>query len=85
MKRLTIDASVALKFLLDEPGSDEARQFYSEEKDGRFAVSNVLLSPTLVLLEVHNTLAKRLWIGRANSQWLPMVGQAATHQRLRSR
>jgi predicted nucleic acid-binding protein len=59
MKRLTIDASVALKFLLDEPGSDEARQFYSEEKDGRFAVSNVLLSPTLVLLEVHNTLAKR--------------------------
>jgi predicted nucleic acid-binding protein len=59
MKRLTIDASVALKFLLDEPGSDEARQFYSQEKDGRFVVSNVLLSPALVLLEVHNTLARR--------------------------
>jgi hypothetical protein len=34
MKRLTIDASVALNFLIGEPGSDEARQFYSQEKGG---------------------------------------------------
>ena len=59
MKRLTIDASVALNFLIDEPGSDEARQFYSQEKGGRFIVIHILLSPALVLLEVHNTLAKR--------------------------
>lgn len=59
MNHLTIDASVALKFLLDEPGSEAARAYRPQEENGRLIVRNVLLAPALVLLEVHNTLAKK--------------------------
>ena len=64
MKHLTLDASVALKFILDEPGNDAARLLYAREENGQFIVSHVLSAPALILLEVHNTLAKKF--GRVN-------------------
>lgn len=58
MKHLTIDASVALKFFRDEPGSTAARLYLPQEFNGRIVVDYALSAPTLLHLEVHNTLAK---------------------------
>jgi predicted nucleic acid-binding protein len=57
--RLTVDASVAVKLLLDEPGSDEARSYLPREVEGRSRIDFFLSAPALILLEVHNTLAKK--------------------------
>ena len=59
MDHLTIDASVALKFILDEKGSQDARQFHAQDDNGRILVRNILSSPALMLLEVHSTLARK--------------------------
>lgn len=55
---LTIDASVALKFFLNEPGSDEARAYQSKLMGGRIHVQHFFIAPVIFFLEVHNTLAK---------------------------
>jgi predicted nucleic acid-binding protein len=57
--RLTIDASVANKLLLDEPGSEEARSFLPKKIENNSRIDFFLSAPTLVLMEVHNTLAKK--------------------------
>jgi predicted nucleic acid-binding protein len=57
--RLTIDASVANKLLLDEPGSDEARSYLPQQVENGSRIDFFLSAPTLVLMEVHNTLAKK--------------------------
>jgi predicted nucleic acid-binding protein len=57
--RLTIDASVASKLLLDEPGSAEARSYLPKEVANGSRIDFFLSAPTLVLMEVHNTLAKK--------------------------
>ncbi len=48
---LVVDASVAVKWIIDEDGSEAARALLLEGAD--------LRAPTLLLVEVHNTLAKR--------------------------
>ena len=57
--RLTVDASVAVKLLLEEAGTEEARSFLPKIVDGLTRIDHILMSPALVLLEVHNTLAKK--------------------------
>lgn len=48
---LVVDASIAVKWTVDEDGSEAARAVLLEGAD--------LRAPTLVLVEVHNALAKR--------------------------
>ena len=57
--RLTIDASVANKLLLDESGSDEARSYLPMGSEIISRINYFLTAPALVLIEVHNTLAKK--------------------------
>ena len=57
--RLTIDASVAVKLFLDEPGSSDARNFLPKVVDNNLHIEHIPRAPALVLLEVHNTLAKK--------------------------
>lgn len=54
---LTIDASIAVKWIVDEPGSDAARQFLPTVDAGT-AIGNLLIAPAIIELELHNTLAK---------------------------
>ena len=60
MNRLTIDASVALKFFRDEPGSETARSYLPQLRNGAFTRAYELSAPILLALEVHNTLVKQL-------------------------
>jgi predicted nucleic acid-binding protein len=60
---LVIDASVAIKWILDEKGSEEARIFLpgpaqDETHEG-------LLAPALLLIETHYAIAKRYLRGEA--------------------
>ena len=48
---LIVDASVAVKWVVDEPGSDQALSLYADEDD--------LVAPTLILAEVGNALWKK--------------------------
>src|SRR5437660_5306901 len=48
---LIVDASVAVKWVVDEPGSDKALSLYADEGD--------LTAPTLILAEVGNALRKK--------------------------
>jgi predicted nucleic acid-binding protein len=48
---LIVDASVAVKWLVDEPGSDNALSLYAGEDD--------VAAPTLILAEVGNALWKK--------------------------
>jgi predicted nucleic acid-binding protein len=57
--KLTIDASVAIKFIVDEPGSTEARSYLPKVVGGLINVEHLLLAPIHMLLEVHHTLAKK--------------------------
>ena len=57
--KLTIDASVAIKFIVDEPGSMEARSYLPKLVGGEIEFEHSLLAPIHMLLEVHNTLAKK--------------------------
>jgi predicted nucleic acid-binding protein len=57
---LIVDASVAVKWLADEPGSDEARLL----ADGR----DPLLAPTLLVVEVANALWKKCLRGLITRQ-----------------
>lgn len=54
----TVDASVALKLLLNEPGSDEVRSLMLPLENGRIVVRDAFSAPALIGLEVHNTLTK---------------------------
>jgi predicted nucleic acid-binding protein len=56
---LTIDASVAVKFIIDEPGSDQARQYLPKRRGNFVENEHILTAPIHILLEVHNTLAKK--------------------------
>ena len=57
--KLTIDASVAIKFIVDEPGSMEARSYLPKLVGGEIEFEHSLVAPIHMLLEVHNTLAKK--------------------------
>lgn len=48
---LIVDASVAVKWVVDEPDSDKALALYQNERD--------LAAPTLIVAEVGNTLWKK--------------------------
>ena len=60
MALLTIDASVAIKWLVDETDSAKARSFLPVWNGDEVVVEHVLISPVFVLLETHYVLAKRL-------------------------
>ena len=55
MTKLVVDASVAIKWFLPEPLSEEARQILDEYQAGRLSV----LAPDLIYAEVGNIVWKR--------------------------
>lgn len=57
---LTIDASIAIKWIVDEPGSAEARSYLTsyENLEGG-VIEYTFLAPSLIALEIHNTIAKK--------------------------
>lgn len=62
---LTIDTSVAVKWIVDEPGSQAANSYLPEWKNNAFHISHILLAPSLITLEIHNTIAKKYRRGEA--------------------
>ena len=68
--RLVIDASVAVKWLVHEPGSEAARE--------AAAGADELLAPTFILVEAANALGKRVRLGAlgeesARSAWRELL------------
>jgi predicted nucleic acid-binding protein len=62
---LTIDTSIAVKWVLDEPGSLKAKTYLPQWNGDRIRLEHVFLAPSLVALELHNTIAKRHRRGEA--------------------
>ena len=60
MGLLTIDASVSVKFLVDEPGSHRARSFFPQLAGDDIRADHVLTAPTVMILETHHVLAKKI-------------------------
>ena len=65
---LVIDASVAVKWFLDEPGDREARALVEG--------SEALMAPELIVAEVLNAIWKRLLRGEADIRQGPRVAAA---------
>lgn len=57
---LVVDASVALKWLVNEPDSGAARRFLPMRQNDVISTEHVLIAPELLLLESHNVLAGRV-------------------------
>ena len=57
---LTLDASVAVKWVVNEPGSEAARSYLPIlSNDGhRITMQHTFLAPALIALELHNVLSK---------------------------
>jgi predicted nucleic acid-binding protein len=68
---LTIDASVAIKWILEEPGSPEARSYLAsyENLEGGI-IEYTFVAPSLIALEIHNTVAKKYRRGEATFEQL---------------
>jgi predicted nucleic acid-binding protein len=62
---LVVDASVAVKWFLDEPGDREARALVER--------SEALIAPELIVAEVLNAISKRLLAGDADIRQGPRV------------
>ena len=60
MARLTIDASIAIKFLIDEAGSSSARRFFPKLTEHGYEPLHILTAPALMLIELHYVLAKKI-------------------------
>ena len=60
---LVVDASVAIKWIVDESGSSEARTLL-------LAAEEILIAPTLLLVEVQYAIAKRYFQGQARTNQL---------------
>ena len=60
MGLLTIDASVSIKFLVDEPGSRRVRSFFPRIDGDEVRTDHVLTAPTVMILETHHVLAKKI-------------------------
>ncbi len=60
MARLTIDASIAVKFLADEQGSEQARQFFPRLHEDGYRSDHELTAPTIMMIETHHVLAKKI-------------------------
>jgi predicted nucleic acid-binding protein len=60
MALLTIDASIAVKFLVDEQGSEQARQFFPRLHEDGYWSDNELTAPTFMMIETHHVLAKKI-------------------------
>ncbi|MCA3630834.1 MAG: type II toxin-antitoxin system VapC family toxin [Methylobacterium sp.] len=67
---LTIDASVAIKWIIEEPGTEKALSFLPSRIEGAIRMDHVLLAPTLIALELHNVIAKRCRGGQATFEQL---------------
>ena len=60
MALLTIDATIAVKFLVEEGGSKEARTFFPKLTDAGYIAKHSLIAPVLMMLEAHHALAKKI-------------------------
>jgi predicted nucleic acid-binding protein len=60
MALLTIDASIAVKFLVDEQGSEQARQYFPKWHEDGYWSFHELTAPTLMMIETHHVLAKKI-------------------------
>lgn len=66
--RLTIDNTVAVKWVIEEAGSLRARSYLPVVKEEDVLTRYFLSAPALVELEFHNTLAKKLKSGVISRQ-----------------
>jgi predicted nucleic acid-binding protein len=57
--RYVVDASVAVKWFLDEPGSEAARLLLEDNPRARFVAPNELLAPAILPIEVRYVLGKQ--------------------------
>lgn len=62
---LTIDTSAAVKWIVDEPGSLQATSYLPKWSGSTLHFDHVFLAPSLIALEVHNTIAKKHKRGEA--------------------
>ncbi|MEY4092060.1 MAG: hypothetical protein RLZZ496_1242 [Pseudomonadota bacterium] len=60
MAHLTIDASIAVKFLVDEKGSEQVRRFFPKLLQDGYQADHILKAPTLMMVETHYVLAKKI-------------------------
>lgn len=67
---LTIDTSAAVKWILDEPGSLQATSYLPTWNANTLRFDHVFLAPSLIALEVHNTIAKKHRRGEATFEQL---------------
>lgn len=74
MKRLVIDAGVAIKWYIPETLSDRAAGYLEELRQDRM----VLLSPDLIISEMGNTLWKKLRRGELTIEEVRLIAAALT-------
>ncbi|MCA3594519.1 MAG: type II toxin-antitoxin system VapC family toxin [Methylobacterium sp.] len=76
---LTIDTSVAVKWIVDEPGSEKASSYLPIAEGNVIQFRHVLLAPSLIALEVHNTIAKKQRRGEATFEQLAEAEYSLRH------
>lgn len=57
---IVVDASIAIKWLVNEPGHEAARTFLPQWQGDRLEMQHILIAPALIELEVHNVMAGKL-------------------------
>jgi predicted nucleic acid-binding protein len=76
---LVVDASVAVKWIIDEPGSLEARALFSMDNEPDPSIREIMSAPALLLIEVHYAIAKRYLKGEAKLEQLSSIIPALTN------
>jgi len=75
---IVVDASVAVKWIIDEPGSFEARTLLPAANAPEIALQETFLAPALLLIEAHYAIAKRYLKGEAKLEQLSAAIPALT-------
>jgi predicted nucleic acid-binding protein len=68
---LIVDASIAIKWFIDEPGSDAARRLWQGESD--------LLAPDLIVPEVCNAAWRKVRLGQADPAQAMQIAARLRH------
>jgi predicted nucleic acid-binding protein len=68
---LIVDASVAIKWFIDEPGSDAARRLWRNESD--------LLAPDLIIPEVCNAAWRKVRLGESHPAQANEIAARVSH------
>lgn len=70
MMILTLDTSVAVKWIVEEPGSQQANSYLPKWNGNSLHFEHVFTAPSLIALEVHNAIAKKYKRGEATFEQL---------------